>query len=270
MTTSTITSPPGAPALLTLTRRELVRFARQPSRVVATLGTPLLIWALLGSGFAGSFARGGPSYAGYLLPGMASLTVMFSSIFAAISLIEDRHAGFLQSVLVSPAPHWALIGAKVAGGTILAAGQGALLLLLAPVLGLTTSAAGLVGALVALIAISVTINGLGLAAAWRFDSIQGFHGVMNLVLMPMWLLSGALFPAAGAALWLRIVMYFNPLYWPTAALRAALSPTPVEERLGPAGVWALAALVAAAGFILAWATVGRLRRTRPAHAEVAA
>lgn len=261
--------PPGLPAFLSLTRRELVRFIRQPSRVVAALGTPLLVWVFFGSGYAGSFARpggGGASYSGYLLPGMVSLSVLFSSIFAAISLIEDRHEGFLQSVLVSPAPRWAVIGAKVAGGTILAAGQGAILLLLAPVLGLGGGVIGLVLALLALVAISVAINGLGLAAAWRIDSTQGFHGVMNLVLMPMWLLSGALFPAAGASVWLRAVMYLNPLYWPTAGLRAALSPQLPHEPLGWAGIWGLTLLVAAAGFVLAWLTVGRLPRPQGAAA----
>src|SRR5688572_25435034 len=174
-------TPSGMPALAALTRRELVRFLRQPSRVVAALGTPLFIWVFFGSGYAGSFASGpgGESYAGYLLPGMVSLSVLFSSIFAAISLIEDRHEGFLQSVLVSPAPRWAVIGAKVAGGTVLAAGQGALLLLLAPFLGIGTGPAGFVQAVLALVAISVAINGVGLAAAWRIDSTQGFHGVMN-------------------------------------------------------------------------------------------
>lgn len=265
---STVTLPPGTPALLTLTRRELVRFLRQPSRIVAAIGTPLIIWIFFGGGFAGSYIRPGAegpgtsaaSYAGFLLPGMASLTVMFSSIFAAISLIEDRHAGFLQSVLVSPAPRWSVIGAKVAGGTILAAAQGFVLLLLAPVLGMHNTFAGFWLAVLALVLISVGINGLGLAAAWRIDSTQGFHGVMNLVLMPMWLLSGSLFPAAGAAVWLRVIMWVNPLYWPTAALRHALSPELAQEAVPAGVVWVLAFLGAAAGFVLAWGTVGRVRR----------
>lgn len=255
----------GVPALLTLTRRELVRFIRQPSRIVAAIGTPLIIWVFFGGGFAGSYMRpgaggtSGVAYAGFLLPGMASLTVMFSSIFAAISLIEDRHEGFLQSVLVSPAPRWAVIGAKVAGGTLLAAGQGFFLLLLAPLLGMHTTGAGFLLAVLALVLISVGINGLGLAAAWRIDSTQGFHGVMNLVLMPMWLLSGSIFPAAGASLWLRAVMWINPLYWPTAALRHGLSPAEGAEAVAMPVVWALAVLAAAAGFVLAWLSVGRVR-----------
>lgn len=262
--------PPGVPSLLWLTRRELIRFGRQPSRIIAAIGTPLLFWIVFGAGFAGSFAQSGSgTYVGYLLPGMAALTVMFSSIFAAMSLIEDRRAGFLQSVLASPAPRWALVGAKIAGGSIIAAAQGAVLILLAPVLGVPLSLWGFMAGMAALLLISVFINGLGLAAAWRIDSSQGFHGVMNLVLMPMWILSSALFPWRGAAVWLQAIMLVNPLYWPTAALRASLFrytedglPTAMSEPVSWPAMWLAAVLVAAGGFTLAWMTVGRIRPGR--------
>lgn len=254
--------PPGLPAMLWLTKRELVRFVRQPSRIAAAIGTPLLLWLFFGAGLAGTFAADGPSSYSYLLPGMATLTVMFSSIFAAMSLIEDRRAGFLQSVLASPAPRWAVIGAKVLGGSLIAAAQGMLLLLLAPIAGLQVTLSGFALAAVALFAISVAINGLGLAAAWRIDSTQGFHGIMNLVLMPMWMLSAALFPLASAAVWLKVLMLLNPLYWPTAALRHSLSPTLVSAAIRPEAMWFVTILVAAAGFLLAWTTVGRIRTPR--------
>jgi ABC-2 type transport system permease protein len=254
--------PSGLPALVWLTRRELVRFARQPSRIVAAVGTPLLLWLFFGAGFAGTVAVGdGASYRGYLLPGMASLAVMFSSIFAAMSLIEDRRAGFLQSVLASPAPRWAVVGAKVTGGSIIAAAQGALILLMAPLLGIPVTLQGFAMAVAALVVISVAINGLGLAAAWRIDSTQGFHGVMNLVLMPMWMLSGAIFPLTGAAVWLQALMLINPLYWPTAALRQALLGNGNEPVIWQA-LWLVSLVVGIAGFTLAWTTVGRIRPAR--------
>jgi ABC-2 type transport system permease protein len=265
----TAVHPAGLPAVVALTRRELVRFFRQPSRVFAAIGTPLLIWVFFASGFAHSFsARAGgegpdASYGAYLIPGMASLTVVFSSIFAAISLIEDRHEGFLQSVLVSPAPRWVGVGAKIAGGTIVAAAQGVVLLLLAPVLGVHAGVGALLLAALGLVVISVGISGLGLAAAWCIDSTQGFHGVMNLVLMPMWLLSGSLFPIAGASPWLRVVMMINPLYWPTAAVRESLSGGDAREPFAVGLIWAVAVACGAAGFVLAWATVGRTGRKGP-------
>lgn len=265
---ATRASTPGWPAFAALTARELVRFTRQPSRVFAAIGTPLILGLFFGSGFAQSFAgrEAGTSYTAYLLPGMISLTVMFSSIFAAMSLIEDRSAGFLQSVLVSPAPRWAGVSAKIAGGTLVASAQGLPLLLLAPLLGLHPGASGYALAIAAVVLISIAVSGLGLAAAWKIDSSQGFHGVMNIVLMPMWLLSGAIFPIAGAAGWLRIIMTANPLYWPTAALRDAVAGAAHPEPFPTAALWAGAALTALAGFALAWLLIGRVRRSPPCPA----
>jgi ABC-2 type transport system permease protein len=254
--------PPGLPALLWLTRRELIRFVRQPTRIVAAIGTPLLLLVFFGGGFSGSFAQSAGSSYAYLLPGMAVLTVMFSSIFAAMSLIEDRRAGFLQSVLASPAPRWAIVGAKIAGGSLIAALQGALLLLMAPLVGLPFSFTGIGLGILALLIISIGINGLGLAAAWRIDSTQGFHGVMNLVLLPMWMLSGAIFPWSIAAVWMRTLMLINPLYWPTAALRHAISPEHVTEPISVQAMWFVSILVCFGGFALAWLTVGRLKRSK--------
>lgn len=221
----------GVPAFLALTRREVVRFFRQPSRIIASIGTPALLWLFMAGGFADSFAPPAPgaggadhaNYAAYLLPGMATAVVLFSSIFTAMSLIEDRREGFLQSALVSPAPAWAIVGAKAAGGSIIATAQSVIVIAAAPAVGLHPGVVGFVMALAALALTSVALTSLGLAAAWWVNSSEGFHGVMNLVLMPMWLLSGAFFPAAGASKWLAVVMLVNPLSWATDAVRAPLS-----------------------------------------------
>lgn len=255
----------GIRAFLVLTRRELVRFVRQPSRVVAAVGTPAVVWLFFGLGFGSSVVtQSSEPYGAFLLPGMATLAVLFSSVFAAISLIEDRNQGFLQSVLVSPVPRWVIIASKVAGGTLLSVVQACALLVPAPLLGIPLNATGIAAALAALTAIAVGINGLALAAAWVIDSVQGFHGLMNLVLMPLWLLSGALFPSSGASPGLRWIMYADPLYWPTAAVRRALSDVAPPEPLAGGTIWALTLLAAAAGIAFACATVGRGRAARPA------
>ena len=274
MTTTTPPSQPaavGPGAFLALLRREVVRFLRQPSRVVGAIGTAVLIWLVLGSGFAGSFVAGAPQgtagengaaslpYAAYLVPGMASMVVLFTAIVAAISLIDDRHAGFLQSVMVSPAPVWAVVGSKVAGCALLAVGQGVLVLIASPLVGVPLTPVGFVLALLALTSIALGIGGIGLALAWKIDSVQGFHGVMNLVLMPMWLLSGAFFPVASAAGWLSWVMLLNPLTWATEALRGAL----LHEGSGGmpmAAAWIGAAAFAALGVALPWAVIRRAMR----------
>lgn len=262
-------SPPssGLPAFTALLQREIVRFLRQPSRIVAAIGTAALFWLVLGSGFAGSFQMtadatattpggegdGGVSYSAYLIPGMAAMVVLFASIVAAISLIDDRHAGFLQGVLVSPAPAWAMVGAKVGGCAVLALAQGMLVLLAAPLAGVPLDPLGVLLAAAALACIALGIAGIGLALAWKIDSVQGFHGVMNLVLMPMWLLSGAFFPVDSAAGWLGWVMRLNPLTWPTEALRAAL----LHDAPPSPAAWLGSAAFAAAGAILPWLVVRR-------------
>lgn len=252
MTALVMTAPSGYPGLIWLTRREFMRVARQPTRIAASIGTPLLLWVFFGSGFAGASQGEGMGYGAYLLPGMASLTVMFSSIFAAMSLIDDRHAGFLQSVLVSPLPRWALVGSKILGGSVLATAQGAMLLLAGPLVGIDAGIGGYLLAIVALGAISIGICGFGLAMAWMVDSTQGFHGIMNLVLMPMWGLSGAFFAVDEASKWLSWLILIDPLTWPTMAMRGALYETDV-------GMWPWVGTFAfaAGGFVLAWMMVGR-------------
>jgi ABC-2 type transport system permease protein len=251
----------GRLAAAALTRRELIRFVRQPTRVAASIGTPLLVWILLASGLGGSFAMPDVAaadvrYGGYLLPGVITMTILFSSIFAAISLMQDRQAGFLQAVLVSPTPGWAIAASKVMGGASIAGGQAAILLLAAPFVGLNTGILGVIAAIVASAITSVAIVGLSLAAAWWIDSTAGFHGVMNMVLMPMWLLSGALFPVQGASAWLATIVRANPLHWCHAAIAGSLG---IPGGEGAAVSWGAMTLFALAMFGAAALMLGSRR-----------
>jgi ABC-2 type transport system permease protein len=215
----------GVPAVVwVLAGREVRRFARQPSRVVGTLATPLVFWLLLGGGFAGVTTAGGVAYGAYFFPGTLALMVLFAAIFGAISLIDDRTQGFLQGVLVAPVPRVAVVAGKVVGGAVLATLQAWVLLPLAPLAGVGLDAGALVRTAAALAGLALVLSAFGFACAWRFASIQGFHAVMNLVLMPMWLLSGAVFPAASSAAWLRALAMVNPLGYGVALLRHALGP----------------------------------------------
>ena len=209
----------------TLLRRETVRFLRQRNRIVGAVGTPLVFWLLIGSGLHGSFripGLGDTPYLQYFYPGTIVLMVLFTAIFSTISVIEDRKEGFLQGVLAAPVPRGALATGKLLGGTALATFQGALFVAAAPLLGLPVTAASAAFSIGVLFLLSFGLTGLGFLLAWRTDSTQGFHAVMNLFLMPLWLLSGALFPAAGAPGWLQAVMRINPLTYGVAALQSGL------------------------------------------------
>lgn len=214
-------------ATTSLAQRELVRFLRQRSRVVGALATPLLFWIALGSGFGRSFrpigAPEGTSALAFLFPGTVLLVVLFTAIFATISLIEDRQSGFLQSVRVAPIAPWTLVLGNVMGGTTLAVGQGVLLLLLAPVAQVQLGWTSIVMTVATLALVAFALGALGFAIAWRVDSTAGYHAVMNLVLMPMWMLSGALFPLQGAAGWMQILMQVNPMTYALAAVRRSLA-----------------------------------------------
>ena len=233
-----------------LARREVVRFLRQPSRIVGAFAPPLLAWLLLGSGFGASFrvpGTAGASYLAWFFPGTVVLVVLFAAIFSTISVIEDRREGFLQAVVVAPVSPLSVALGKIAGGTLLALAQGGALLALAPLLGAAPSASALAPALLVLALLALALTGLGLAIAWMLESTQGFHAVMNLFLVPMWFLSGSFFPAEGAPAWLRAAMAVNPLTYGVASLRRALDPSAAGlPTSGAALAVALAAAVVAA------------------------
>lgn len=210
-------------AVATLLRREVVRFVRQRSRLVGALVQPLVFWVLLGAGLKASFRpASGTGSVEYFYPGIIALTLLFTAIFATISVVEDRKAGFLQGVLVSPVPRWSVVMGQAAGSTTLALIQGILLLALAPVAGIPLTAAGVLQASAVMLLLGFGMSSLGLVLAWRMESTQGFHAIMNLVLMPMWLLSGAFFPIEGAPRVLEWTMKLNPMTYGMAALRRGL------------------------------------------------
>jgi len=212
-------------AALTLAERELVRFFRQPNRIAGAIGQPLIFWVLFGAGFRGSFRAPGDdaTYARFFLPGIVVLIVLFTAIFATISIIEDRKEGFLQSVLVAPVARGFVVLGKVLGGTALATLQGALFLALAPFVGVSLPPMAILGAVGTLALTGFALTSLGFCIAWRMDSTQGFHAILSVFLMPMWLLSGAFFPAEGADRWLAWLLRLNPLSYGVSLLRHALS-----------------------------------------------
>ncbi|HSU67376.1 MAG TPA: ABC transporter permease [Tepidisphaeraceae bacterium] len=211
---------------LSLCRRELVRFLRQRHRIVGALGTPIVFWLLLGLGMGHSFrgigVPGGESYLKFFFPGTVLMILLFTAIFSTISIIEDRREGFLQSVLVAPVSRMSIVLGKILGGTVLAFGQGIIFLLLAPLIGLHLSVIGFLAACVMMFIVSFALTGLGFCIAWRMSSTQGFHAIMNLFLMPLWFLSGAIFAPATAWAGLKWVMRVNPLSYGLAGLQRAV------------------------------------------------
>jgi ABC-2 type transport system permease protein len=212
----------------TLWWREIVRFYRQRSRVVGVIASPLLFWIVIGSGFGTSFrsgdAAGQSNYLDYFYPGALVMILLFTSIFTMMSVIEDRKEGFLLSVLVAPVSRAAIVLGKVLGGTTLSAIQGLIFLAFAPLVGVHMTFGGFLLIALTIFLISFSLTALGFAIAWPLDSSQAFHAIINLFLIPLWLLSGALFPVSRASGWLQVLMKINPLTYGLEALRDLLYP----------------------------------------------
>ena len=240
--------------LATLWWREVRSFYRQRSRFVAALATPVLFWLVLGSGFGRSLqgpAAGNAGYLEFFFPGTVTLVVLFTAIFANISVIEDRREGFLLSVLVAPVPRLSLVLGKVFGATTVGLFQGLLLLPLAPVLGLSIGAARIPALVAMIFLLAFGLTCLGFCFAWRLNSVSAFHSVMNTILMPMWLLSGALFPLDGASAWVRWVMILNPLSYGVAGLRHLLYEGGVSHGPSALTCWVVTIVFAIAGLATA-------------------
>lgn len=207
---------------LALWKREMTRFVRQRNRITGALATPLVFWLLIGSGLGESFVAPGieGGFMRYFFPGTIVLILLFTAIFSTVSVIEDRRDGFLQGVLVAPVSRASIVLGKCLGGMTLAAGQAALFCLAAPWAGLPLDVAVAMRLIAALLLGGFALTALGFVIAWPLESTQGFHVLMNLLLIPLWLLSGAFFPARAGS-WTASAISLNPLAYVTAAVRRA-------------------------------------------------
>lgn len=253
----TPTVNPFLPAF-TLWWREVVRFYRQPARVVGVILSPLLFWVVIGAGFGNSLhatSTGSGSFLVYFFPGALIMIVLFTSIFTMMSVIEDRNEGFLLSVMVAPVHRSGIVLGKVLGGTTLSTIQGLIFLVFAPLIHIHIGLQEFFIVALTTFLVAFSLTALGFAIAWRMESAQGFHAIINLFLIPLWMLSGALFPVNGATGWLRLLMQVNPLTYGMNALLLTLFPTTAPST--SLGLWpsiavqaVFAVLVFVAGFVM--------------------
>jgi daunorubicin resistance ABC transporter membrane protein len=251
-------SVPGRPRAISviaaLVGRDLRRFIRQPSRVVGSVAQPLILWAVLGAGLGGSFHPGagagaGVGYLQYFYPGTVVLTMLFSAIFSTMSVIDDRHHGFLQAVLAAPVSRAALVLGKTLGGVAIAAIQGLALLLLAPLAGFPLGGMSWPLLAFALPVAALGFSALGFAVAWWIDSTQGYHAVMSVALIPLWMLSGAMFPPAGSRI-MNALMTIDPMTYAVSAVRRGFHGAALPPGLLPAGGSTAIDLAIVTGFAL--------------------
>jgi ABC-2 type transport system permease protein len=255
---------------LMLAGREWTRFYRQRQRVLGALGQPIFFWLLFGTGMHSMFRGGDQDFLTYYLPGTLALILLFTAIFTTISIIEDRNEGFLQGVLAAPVPRWTIAAGKVLGGGAIAWVQALIFLVLTMVVQSVSLSWALPATLLMMAIAALSLTALGVCFAWPMDSTQGFHAVMSLVLMPMWLLSGAFFPipladsSNSVGQWImHWIMRCNPLSYTVAGLRRLLSDQPLEGIWLPELAWCW---LVSLGFLIlvfgcAWRIVLRPGRT---------
>jgi len=234
--------------VLALVTRDLRVFVLQRSRLLGTLAQPLLIWLVLGAGLSPSFASGdgGPGYMRFFYPGAVVMMLLMTSISATMSVIEDRHQGFLQGVLAAPVGRWELALGKTFGGALLGLVPAAILVLIGPVAGFGYADMNLLGVVVGLLLTAIVFTAFGFALAWKLDSSAGYHVVMSAVLFPLWVLSGAMFPMEPTHAVLSWIGRLNPMSYAMTVVRGGFEGTPTGDLLLPAAILAGAALAAIA------------------------
>ena len=211
--------------------RDILRYWRDRWRLVASLAQPLLFLIVFGSGLSsslgGAFGRGsGLTYIQFMYPGIIGMSILFSAIFGAMSIVWDREFGFLKEVLVAPIDRWAVAIGKALGGTTQAMIQGLILLVLAPLIGVKLSVLTIVELVPLAAVLAFGLASFGVAIASMMKSLQGFQVVMNFLMMPMFFLSGALFPLVALPLWLTVLTRLNPAtYGIDPIRRIILGPT---------------------------------------------
>lgn len=213
--------------------RDVLRYWRDRTRLVASLAQPLLFLIVFGTGLSSALsgagggaaiggaagAAAGLTYTQFIFPGIIGMSVLFSAIFGAMSIVWDREFGFLKEVLVAPIDRSAVAIGKSLGGATQAMVQGLILLILAPLIGVKLTL-GSVAALVPLVfVLAFALSAMGVAIASRMKSMQGFQMVMNFLMMPMFFLSGALFPLSGLPAWMTVLTRIDPAAYGMDPLR---------------------------------------------------
>jgi len=240
-------------AIYILWLRQIKRYFRSRPRIIASLGQPLLFLLALGFGFGPIFQQAGQgSYIQFLAPGVISMSILFTAIFSGIELIWDRQFGFLKETMVAPVPRILIMAGRTLGGATVALFQGLIVVVICLAAGFRISSpAGLPAGLLFMVLVAVMFTALGTAIASVLSDFQGFQLVMNFLVMPIFFLSGALFPLTGLPKVLSVIASLDPLTYGVDGLRGALiAQAHFGIALDVAVLGAIAALLLAAGAYL--------------------
>lgn len=224
--------------------RELIRFRSDRVRIVTQLVQPLLFLFVLGAGLEqlSSASTHGVDLKTFIYPGILCMSVMFTAMFSAASIVWDREYGFLREMMVAPVRRSSIVIGKCVGGATVAGFQGVIMIALAPVVGVPYSVTLVLGVLALQLLLAFSITAFGVMVAARISQIQSFMGVMQLVVMPMFFLSGALYPVADLPGWLAVLNRLDPLTYAVEPMRTLVFAhldlsAAAEASLNPGVTW---------------------------------
>ena len=208
-------------AIWVVAYREILRFIADRARMFSAFAFPLTFLVVFGAGFSRIVGDlgGDVSFVQFMYPGILSMTVVMSSLFAGMSVVWDREFGFLKEVLVAPLSRVGIVIGKAAGGSFTAMVQGAVMLVIAPIVGITLTPLLILKLIPLVLILSLSLSGLGILVASQMRSQQGFQFVVQLMIFPLIFLSGVFFPIDGVPAWLQVVAKVNPLTYGVDAIR---------------------------------------------------
>jgi ABC-2 type transport system permease protein len=209
-------------AVYVICLRDIRRFFREKSQVIGSVARPVLWLAIMGTGFNTIFRAESGTYSQFLFPGIIGMTVLFTSVFSAVSIIWDRQFGFLREILVAPVSRTSIAVGKTLSGCFQSMIQGGIILGLSFLVNIKLTPLLVVQVLLLIFLASFALTSVGLLIASGMESFEGFNMIMNFLIMPMFLLSGAFFPIQGLPVWLRTVVSLNPMTYAVDALRGVI------------------------------------------------
>jgi len=230
-------------ALWVVWKRELIRFRRNRMRIITSLAQPVLFLFVLGTGLSTVISTAdGFNFRTFMFPGVLAMTVLFTSIFSAISIVWDREFGFLREMLVAPVHRWTLVLGKCLGGATVATIQGAIMLVLAGLVGVPYNPVMLLVLLLEMMLTAFALTAFGVMLAARISDVQSFQVITQLFVLPMFFLSGAVFPVTKLPVWLGVLSKLDPLSYAVDPLRkevfSALSiPPAIRHTFDPGLSW---------------------------------
>ncbi len=236
-----------------LVAREFKKFTREKSRMISSIARPLIWLFFIGAGMSRLVSPGeGVTYTQYIFPGILGMTILFSSIFSSISIIWDKEFGFMREILVAPVSRVSIVIGKAMSGTVVSTMQAIIILCIFPFLGIKLALPTVFAVIGVCMLVAFCVSAFGIVLATFYDSYESFSVIMNFIIMPMFFLSGALYPVKNLPLVLRMVSKLNPLTYGVDALKHLINPLS-EGPMAPdfpfmLDIWVVAGM--ALGFVI--------------------